>query len=175
MPSAAIWVAIIVAIPAVAASTVAPLLIARQQNRRQDVVARQAAEAAKLLKADNEKTAALLLAANRAAAELSVQADQATQAKLQQIHVLVNSNLTEAQERELAAMKALLVAMREVVALSRKLGLEPASTSLAEITNIEERVAALDRNLAHKIAQTLKADADANAAANANFPSRKSS
>jgi hypothetical protein len=161
MPNTAIWIAIIVAVPAVAASTVAPLLIASQQNRRQDAVARQAAEAAALLKADNEKTAKLLLAANQEAAAMSAKADQATQAKLQQIHVLVNSNLTEAQERELAAMKALLVAMREVVALSRKLDVEPAATSLAEIANIEERIADLDRNLTHKIAQTVKADADA--------------
>jgi hypothetical protein len=161
----AVWVALIVA----AAAMVGPLLLARQQNRRQDVIAAQAAQAAELLKADNERVAAqaaeaakLLLAANERVAEQSAAADRATQAKLQQIHLLVNSNLTEAQERELAAMKAMLVSMREVVALSRKLGVQPATDSLSQIESTEQRIAVLARNLEHKMEQTVKADQQVN-------------
>jgi len=157
----AVWVALIVAV----AAMMGPLLLARQQNKRQDVIAAQAAKAAELLKIDNKRVAdqaaeaaKLLLVANERVAQQTEAADRATQAKLEQIHVLVNSNLTEAQERELAAMKAMLVSMREVVALSRKLEAEPAPESLSQIVSTEQRISVLERNLAHKQAQTIKAN-----------------
>lgn len=168
----AVWVALIVATAGVASTLLLSHLQSRQRRRekaedyaRQDAVAerltrRQDAVAAKVAEAATQaaEAAELLLAANERVAAQTAEADRATQARLQQIHVLVNSNLTEAQERELEATRGTLVSMREVVALSRKLGLEPAPDSLRQIESTEARIDILARNLAHKIQQTAVAD-----------------
>jgi hypothetical protein len=73
---------------------------------RQDAVAEQAA-----------KAAALLLAANERVASQTAVADAATQGQLAQIHTLVNSNLTAAMDAELAATVAQLVLLRREASL----------------------------------------------------------
>lgn len=121
------------------AATAAELLRLRQEQ-----VAAQAAEAANLLLAANERVAA-------AAAE--------TSGKLDVIHLLVNSNLTIAQQRELAATTTMLTTMREVVSLKEQLGVTSSTASLEHIRITEERVNALARDLEHKVAQTRVANA----------------
>jgi hypothetical protein len=145
-----VWVPVLVAvIVAVVAPALLSVLTSRQRRAervedyaRQDAVAAKTAEAARLLLAANERVAAQ-----------SAEADRATQAKLDQIHSLVDGNLTEAQEREVNAMRVMLASMREVVALSRKLGLVPAPDSLRQIESTEARIGVLEGNLARKIAQ----------------------
>lgn len=78
-------------------------------------------------------------------------------ARLQEIHTLVNSNLTDALGRELAATQAMLVTMREVVALKRERGFEANPESLQAIEMTATRVAALQRDLDHRIGQQSEA------------------
>jgi hypothetical protein len=169
-----IWIALVVA---PVSGLVGPLLLARltdKQRRadklqdwaRQDRVAAQAAKAAQLLLERQDAVAAqaaeaaqLLLAANERVAAQSADAFAATQAQLGQIHLLVNSNLTEAQRRELEATVAMLVTMKEVVDLKQQGGIEPSPEALAAIRNTQERVDALTRDLNNKVQQTRVADA----------------
>jgi hypothetical protein len=91
-------------IVAVIVSTTGPLLLgyltdrARRRDKkedyaRQDIVADRAEEAARLLLEENKRVA---------------EATAQTQGQLQEIHTLVNSNLTAAMQAELSACEALL-------------------------------------------------------------------
>lgn len=80
--------------------------------------------------------------------------DESNRVRLDQIHLLVNSNLTEALRRELFATEAMLVTMREVVDLKRRGGLAPDPASSAAIHATEERVGEMKRSLEAKIAST---------------------
>jgi hypothetical protein len=172
-----VWVALIVA---AFGTVIGPLLIAHLNNRqrvaekqqdwaRQDLVAakvdkaaEQAAEAAELLRQRQEMVAAqaaeaarLLLAANERVAASAAE----TNGKLDVIHTLVNSNLTAAQQRELAAMMTMLTTMKEVVGLKERLKVTPSPASLEHIRNTQAQVDALSRDLDHKEHQTKVADA----------------
>jgi hypothetical protein len=90
----------------------------------------------------------------------------ATHARLEQIHTLVNSNLTDAHERELAATRGMLAMMREVVDLKRDRGLEADPESLTLIEETQVRIDRLSRQLVRRAEQTQiaadqRADADA--------------
>jgi len=84
-----------------------------------------------------------------------------TQSKLDQIHTLVNSNLTESQSRELASMKGMLASMREVISLKELSGIALAEGTDEAVELVEQRVSELSRNLSHKQNQTFIADARA--------------
>lgn len=142
-----IWLALTVAIPAIITGAVAPLatvLIANRGRRkdkeqdwaRQDAVAAQAAEAAKLLLAANERVAATAEAAN---------------AKLDVIHTLVNSNLTAAMQAELDATVRELAMMNEVIDLKRANGHEPSVNTLATVKATELRISELKATLADRL------------------------
>lgn len=105
----------------------------REDWARQDQVAAQAAEAARLLLAANEQ------AARQAAAQND---------KLDEIHTLVNSNLTEAVRGQLTAT------IGQVVALRRALGENPTDEELAEITAVQDHVTALTMSLHQRDEQT---------------------
>jgi hypothetical protein len=142
--------AVLVALIVASVGVFGQWLLRRQDFARQDQVAAQAAEAARLL-----------LQANERRAKQSAQEFAATQRQLAQIHTLVNSNLTEAQGRELEATRAMLITMQEVVDLKRKGGVEPSQEAIDAIDATRSRVDALSRDLAQKVEQTKVADAKA--------------
>jgi uncharacterized protein YlxW (UPF0749 family) len=72
----AVWVALIVAVAAMAG----PLLLARQQNRRQDEVARRVTDVADKLAAQNKVVA---------------QATKTTNTKIDDVHQIVNQQRTD--------------------------------------------------------------------------------
>lgn len=157
----AVWVALIVAVAAMAG----PLLLARQQNKRQDQIAAQAAKAAELLKADNKRVAdqaaeaaRLLLAANERVAAQTAMADRATQGQLREIHGLVNSNLTAAMRAEYEAVVQQQVVMQELVDLRAEIGREPSEEALTAISAIKTRVAELGANLNDRLEATKAAE-----------------
>lgn len=151
MPSQEVLVALIVA----GSSTSSPLLLAFLTSRsrrkekagdyaRQDLVAAKAAEAAELL-----------LAANERVARQTAKADAETQVALGAIHRLVNSNLTSAQRRELAATRAMLASMREVIDMKRDRDVAVKPETLTAIAEVERRIGELSRELTHKIEETV--------------------
>jgi Na+-transporting NADH:ubiquinone oxidoreductase subunit NqrC len=94
--------------------------------------------------------------ANRVEAVASKAAEvaAANTSRLDQIHTLVNSNLTAALQRELDATVVMQVALREVVALKRERGLEPDPESLAVLEDTRRRIEQLTRELEYKVKQT---------------------
>jgi hypothetical protein len=131
---------------------VGPLLLAyltgRQRRtekiedyKRQDAVAAQAAEAARLLLASNRQAAAVA---------------QMTNTKLDVIHTLVNSTLTAAIEAQLDATVQQLAMMRQVVALAGNGEMGPSDESLAAV---ESKIAELRVSLSDRMEQTRVAEA----------------
>ncbi len=142
-----IWLALIVAVPAIVTGAIAPLatvLITNRSRRkdkeqdwaRQDAVAAQAAEAAKLLLAANERVA---------------ETTATTNAKLDVIHVLVNSSMTAAMQAELDATVRELAMMGEVIELKRANGHEPSIAALAAVKTTELRIGELKATLADRM------------------------
>ena len=133
---------------------------ARLLSERQDASASKAAEAARLLVERQDESAGkaaeaarLLLAANERVAAQTAAATKATQGQLQQIHTLVNSNLTEAQQRQLDAMKIMIVTMKEVVRLNARDG-EPSQEAVLEIERAQGRADALQHDIKRREEQT---------------------
>lgn len=138
-------------------SIVSPMLLAWLTNRqrrqekiedyaRLDVVAAQAAEAARLL-----------VQTNKAVAEVGAQAAiaaQGTNDKLDTIHVLVNSNMTAAMRAELDARKAQLVVMEEMMALNLGVGREPSPAATAAIDGLAHQIDELAANLDDRLSQS---------------------
>lgn len=142
-----IWLALIVAVPAIVTGAIAPLatvLITNRSRRkdkeqdwaRQDAVAAQAREAARLLLDANERVAATT---------------QVTNAKLDVIHTLVNSNMTAAMQAELDATVRELAMMGEVIELKRANGHEPSVNTLATFKATELRIGELKATLADRL------------------------
>jgi len=87
----AVWVALIVAVAAMAG----PLLLARQQNRRQDEVARRVTDVADKLAAQNKVVA---------------QATKTTNTKIDDVHQIVNQQRTDMVARIDELKNALIAA-----------------------------------------------------------------
>jgi type II secretory pathway pseudopilin PulG len=147
MDNSAVLVALIVAISSTIISIVSPILVSFLQNRtrrqekaedyaRQDAVAQKAAEAAKLLLAANERVAAN-----------AVQ----TMSKLDDIHTLVNSNLTTAMRAELDATTRELAVMSELIDLKRASGHEPSVDAMAAIKATKAKVSELSAVLKDRL------------------------
>jgi hypothetical protein len=142
-----IWLAAIAAIAGMASGIIAPIALAIIANRarsqekredweRQDAVAAQAAEAAKLLLAANERVA---------------KSTQATNGKLDVIHGLVNSNMTAALQDQLDTNIREVALMREVVALHRAQGRDPSKEALEAITLSEGKIGELRSQIADRL------------------------
>lgn len=116
---------------------------AKQLLDRQDVLAKKADEAAGILKTN---TAAAVKASDDA-----MKASAETQGRLQQIHTLVNSNLTAEMKARLAAMQAGLASLLEIVDLRKSLGHSESEGAATLIKStraaIDELVATLDERL----------------------------
>jgi hypothetical protein len=80
-----------------------------------------------------------------------------TNEKLDTIHTLVNSTLTASIESDLAATKAALAAMRQLVAISRDRGVDPAPETLAAMDAASVKADRLTQQMADRLrsAETL--------------------
>lgn len=117
-------------------------------RERQDEVAKQAATVAEALLESNAKVA-----------EISQQSAEEVASRLAAIHILVNSNLTKAQERELDATRAMLASMREVISMKQDRDLLISPETLEIIQQIEKQIAVMAGNLVHKEQLTKAAEA----------------
>jgi len=131
-----------------------PMLLAAQLNKarlvekredwkRQDAVAAQAEEAARLLLAANERVARATIKTNT---------------KLDVIHTLVNSNMTAAMQAELDATTREVAMMREVVALNEAAGRTPSQEALAAIEATQNKINELSASLQDRLRQTKVAE-----------------
>ncbi len=141
-----------------------PLILSYMSNRqrraekledwaREDRVAAQAAEAARLLLAANERVARTAADTNARVARTAARTD----AKLDAIHTLVNGGLTAAIQAEYNATVRQLALMREVVELRRVAGRTPSEPSPEAVAAIEATAARVDElrtALADRAAQT---------------------
>lgn len=140
--SSAVIAVTVSAVVAIFTSITAPLIIIRLGDRarrldREAGWARQDALAAK---------------AATAAAEIKAQADAADK-KLDQIHGLVNSNMTAAMTAEAAAVERELAGMLEIIELRKALGQEPSGEALGAVDAIRGRLAELQSQLADRARQ----------------------
>lgn len=117
--------------------------IKKEDWERQDKVAAQAAEAARLLLASNERVA---------------RTAEFTNGKLDVIHTLVNSNFTAAMQAEYDATIALLTTMQEIVELKRKAGDEPSPETIAAIEATKAKIAKLRIALDERLRQAKLAE-----------------
>jgi DNA anti-recombination protein RmuC len=148
-----------------ASSTFGPVLVAMVQSRnrrkekeqdyaRQDAVAKQAAEAARLLverqdaAAGKAAEAANLLAVNTAKVAATAQEAKKT---LDTIHTLVNSNLTASMQAEFNATVREAAMMQEVIDLKRAAGVEPTIETLATLESTKSRISELNAALADRL------------------------
>lgn len=154
-------VIVLVAIVGVFGSVVGPALLAylngrqrraekREDYARQDQVADRVTEAADRTKAVAEQAAEaarLLVASNAVAAKTAAHTAAITNGKLDQIHTLVNSTLTEAIEAQLEATLEQLAMMR------RALAGETVPPSLESMAALEAKIADTRASLTERIAQ----------------------
>jgi hypothetical protein len=177
-----VWLAIVVAF----SGTLSPVLLSYLTNRnrraerkedydRQDAVAAQAAEAARLLAEQQTDIARKVrenaVMASRATEEVAAKADEAarllldenrkvadradqTIEKLDIIHTLVNSNMTAAMKAEMDATVRELALMREIVAMKKTSGQEPSVETLAAIEATGAKIAELSASLSDRIEAT---------------------
>lgn len=149
---------------AIMVSIVAPVLLSylngrerhkekKQEYERQDLVAERVAEAAR----QAEQAAKLLLEDNKRVATLAATTSRTTLLRLQhiadqgaEIHRLVNSNLTQAQQRELSATITMHETMLEVIDLKRKAGFPPSEKALTVVNEVQGRIANMERELKYK-------------------------
>ena len=147
----------------VAISTAVQLVLTSRNTRkekaqdyaRQDEVARQAAEAARLL-SDRQDAAALkaeeaarLLAVNTANVAETARESKKT---LDTIHGLVNSNLTASKQAEFAATVREAAMMQEVIDLKRASGVEPSIETLATLEATRTKIGEMKAELADRLA-----------------------
>jgi hypothetical protein len=158
-----LWYAAIIAV----SSTASPLLLAYFTNRnkrkeraedfaRQDAVAKQAAEAARLLAerqdamASKAAEAARLLVINTA--QVAERAKVTIQ-KLDVIHTLVNSNMTAALQSELDAVTREMAMMVEVGELKQAAGQPPSEEASGAIKATRAKITELTAALADRLKQ----------------------
>lgn len=116
---------------------------------RQDEVAKRA-EAARV---QAEVAARLLLESNKTVAATAKEQG----AKLDQIHILVNSEKTAGMERELLAVRTTILALEELSDLKRASGKEPSAAALKELEARRKQKSELEAQLADRLKQTVLA------------------
>jgi hypothetical protein len=127
----------------------------KEEWARQDTVAAAATEAAEKVAAKTEEVAAAAEEVKRLLADSTATTD----AKLDQIHTLVNSNLTASMQETLEATVRDLASLREVARLNETAGHEPSAQVLTVIKEAEARVEALRVEVADRLEQTKAATA----------------
>jgi hypothetical protein len=127
---------------------------------RDDKVAEQAEKAARLLLAAQQES---IKRTDQVATHVSA-ATAATDAKLDAIHTLVNSDMTAARQSELDQTRVTLVMLRKVVALDHAAGRAPSEQDMATIETTEARITELQSILADRLEQQQAVEAEARAA-----------
>ena len=82
------------------------------------------------------------------------QSAKVQEAKLDQIHTLVNNNMTAAMEDQLEARKSSLASLQEIVALRKESGASPNPDSVAAIESIKEKIGDLEAQLSDRLKAT---------------------
>lgn len=113
---------------------------AREALRQQEAVAKQAEVAARLLRESNERIAAHAAAA----AEM-------TQAKLKEIHVLVDGAYTASMRGELNALRAHRATLKELIADRKGAGREAGRDTLTTLKALEDEIKTLEVNLEERL------------------------
>jgi len=150
------------------ATTVSPIILAvlmgRQRRRekaddyaRQDQVAEKAAAANSAAAAKAAEVASLLLAANERVARQTSDLAAKTNSKIDQVHVLVNSNYTQEMEARLVALDALVGMTEEVARLNLAAGAEPTEASKIALENLKRTAEGLRKSLAERSLATVAA------------------
>jgi hypothetical protein len=111
----------------------------REDYARQDEVAERATEVAK----QAQEAATLLVEDNQRVAKAAALATSKTFGKLDEIHTLVNSNMTAAMQAEFDATVRELAMMREVIGLHAAAGRAPSTEAESAVTATESRIAEL--------------------------------
>jgi len=107
--------------------------------------------------ARQDAVAARLLISNERVAETAKTAADGlvvTNAKLDMIHTLVNSQMTAALQAELAATQRELAMMREVISIKSAAGHQPNIDTLSEVKAIEGKVLELKSKLSDRFDPT---------------------
>jgi hypothetical protein len=94
-------------------------------------------------------------------ARLAEEADRRTQAKLKEIHILVNSDMTAARTAERDAMKLLVIALKQVVTANIKLEIPSPRELIEEIARAEGRILELNDILADRHAAQVRVEHEA--------------
>jgi hypothetical protein len=145
----AVWIALVLAAQVLALAIVQAVISARKEKRdyaRQDLVADRVEDAAKAV---------------TEVARVAAVADARVQARLTEIHILVNSDMTAARTAERDAMKLLVLALKQVRASNVKLGVQPVQELTEEIDRAEARIVELDQILADRHAAQLRVEQEA--------------
>lgn len=161
-----ILVALIVGVTGVITPALLAFLAGRQRREdkredwaRQDAVADQVADAARKAEevaAQAAGAADLLLAANERVAHTAA----VTNEKLDVIHTLVNSNMTAAMQAELTAVEAQRAVLLEVITLKEDSGVSTVDPR-ATVDVLESRISELRAVLADRLEQTRVANLQA--------------
>jgi uncharacterized membrane-anchored protein YhcB (DUF1043 family) len=121
----------------------------KADRERQEAVAKQAAEAAELLLAEQRATKAR----TEEVAVLAARAASATDSQLKQIHTLVNSDMTAARQELLDQTRLLVSIYRKTIEDDRAAGREATPSDLAALDAAEAKVSELQGILADRLAQ----------------------
>ncbi len=111
-------------------------------------VARKAAEAAELLLGAQTES----IVRTDEVARIAAEAQASTEARLVEIHGLVNSDMTAARQGQLDQAKMTLVTLRRVVDLGQERGIKPTDADLADIAAAEASIKDLELILADRLA-----------------------
>jgi hypothetical protein len=116
----------------------------------------QAADAASKLQAAQQET----IARTNEVARLAAETARNQTAKLDQIHTLVNSDMTAARQSELDQHKAMLVVLQRVVSMAYAKGTDPDPADVQAIEQTRRRIDELEAILADRLIQFRQAEAD---------------
>jgi hypothetical protein len=129
-------------------------IAAKDLAESQKRIADQAAEAARLLVANNIR----IEAAEKEQMAKLVQID--LQAK--RIHTLVNSDMTAARQSELDQTRAIVTVLKRVIAMDESRHIEPDEKDVLALAAAERRVSDLEAILADRMNQMREVEAEAN-------------
>lgn len=135
----------------------APMLLARQINRRdEDIRQEDRAERADVA-AQAAEAARLLVESNKRIEQATEDGTRVTVGKLNVIHTLVNSNMTASMNGELNMTKALIVSLKVNVANEQAKGMVT-DGALLEIAALEAKVRDLEISLSERAKAAVDAD-----------------
>lgn len=155
---AAVWTALIVAVPTIFTAAVVPIVLrlldmrsVREREAREDrnrmFLAKATEDVAKDLRKNTALTAQVATVAQADRRELAVKTDE----KLDTIHVLVNDKLTIAMRAEIDALNNQLAMMQEMVDLKVSIDQPVTLRYLEAMDRTQQRVARLQKELAAKM------------------------